>query len=86
MSTIMDHEAVLARRIAQERAERSWTLEQLAERSGVSRSMLSKIERQEAKITRQQKQIEELTAGLQKVSAQLELSKPAPETVLNNQR
>jgi hypothetical protein len=33
----------------------------------------------------QQKQIEALTAGLQKVSAQLEVSKPAPQTVLNNQ-
>jgi uncharacterized coiled-coil protein SlyX len=32
----------------------------------------------------QQKQIEALTAGLQKVSAQLELSKPARQTVLNN--
>jgi len=35
--------------------------------------------------THQQKQIEALTAGLQKVSAQIELSKPAPQTVLNNQ-
>jgi predicted ribosome quality control (RQC) complex YloA/Tae2 family protein len=33
----------------------------------------------------QQKQIEALTAGLQKVSAQLELSKPAQQTVLNRQ-
>jgi hypothetical protein len=32
----------------------------------------------------QQKQIEALTAGLQKVSAQVELNKPAPQTVLNN--
>ena len=39
----------------------------------------------EAAIARQQKQIEALTAGLQKVSAQLEASKPAPQTVLNNQ-
>jgi uncharacterized coiled-coil protein SlyX len=31
----------------------------------------------------QQKQIEALTAGLQKVSAQLEASKPAPQVVLN---
>jgi hypothetical protein len=29
-------------------------------------------------------QVEKLTAGLQKVSDQLELSKPAPQTVLNN--
>jgi transposase-like protein len=35
-------------------------------------------------VTGQQKQIDALTAGLQKVSAQLELSKPAPQTVLNN--
>ena len=33
---------------------------------------------------RQQKQIAALTAGLQKVSAQLELSKPAPQTIKNN--
>jgi hypothetical protein len=39
----------------------------------------------EAAIARQQKQIEGLTAALQKVSAQLELNKAAPQTVLNNQ-
>jgi hypothetical protein len=33
----------------------------------------------------QQTQIEALTTGLQKVSDQLELSKPAPQTVLNDQ-
>jgi hypothetical protein len=33
---------------------------------------------------RLEKQIEALTAGLQKVSAQLELSKAAPQTVLNH--
>jgi hypothetical protein len=33
----------------------------------------------------QQRQIETLTAGLQKVSAQLEVSKPAPHIVLSNQ-
>jgi len=43
-----------------------------------------KNEQQEATIARQQKQIDALTAGLQKVSAQLELDKPAPQTVLNN--
>jgi len=43
-----------------------------------------KNEVQEATIARQQKQIDALTAGLQKVSAQLELNKPAPQTVLNN--
>ena len=39
----------------------------------------------EATLAQQQKQIEALTAGLQKVSAQLELSKSAPQTALNNQ-
>ena len=45
----------------------------------------SRIQAQEATIARQQKQIEALTAGLQKVTAQLELIKPAPQTALNNQ-
>src|SRR6266480_1606926 len=55
----------------------------------------SKMEEQEATIahlkqelqataTHQQKQIEALTTGLQKVSAELETTKPAPQTVLNN--
>jgi hypothetical protein len=55
-----------------------------------------KVEQQESTIaqlkaelqetsTRQQKQIEALTAGLQKVSARLELSKSGPQTVLNTQ-
>jgi transcriptional regulator with XRE-family HTH domain len=47
----MDSEATLAGRIAQERAQRGWSLADVAERSGVSRSMLSKIERQEASPT-----------------------------------
>jgi arginine/lysine/ornithine decarboxylase len=55
-----------------------------------------KVSEQEATITQlkaelrataihQQKQIEALAAGLQKVSAQLELSTSAPRTVLNGQ-
>jgi Chaperone of endosialidase len=36
-------------------------------------------------VARQQKQIEQLTAGLQKVSAQIEVNKTAPQIVLNNQ-
>ena len=44
-----------------------------------------KNEEQEATIARQQKQIEALTAGLQKVSAQMELNKAAPRTALNDQ-
>ncbi|HJY52819.1 MAG TPA: hypothetical protein VKE29_06505 [Candidatus Udaeobacter sp.] len=44
-----------------------------------------RIEEQEATTARLQKQIDAVTAGLQKVSAQLEVRKPAPQTVLNNQ-
>jgi hypothetical protein len=44
-----------------------------------------KLQEQGAMIARQQKQIDALTAGLQKVSAQLELTKSAPRTVQNNQ-
>ena len=39
----------------------------------------------QATATQQQKQIEALTAGLRKVSAQLEVSKPTPEVVVNSQ-
>ena len=42
-----------------------------------------KIEELQATVARQQKQIDALTAGLQKVSAQLEVSKPAPRVVTN---
>jgi Chaperone of endosialidase len=41
------------------------------------------VQEQRATIAQQQKQIEALTAGLQKVSAQLEASKPAPQVVNN---
>jgi hypothetical protein len=44
-----------------------------------------KVEKLETSVARQQKQIETLTAGLQKVSAQLEASKPASQVVNNNQ-
>ena len=44
-----------------------------------------RLQKQETAIAKQQKQIEALTTGLQKVSARLEVSKPAPQTVLNNQ-
>jgi hypothetical protein len=35
------------------------------------------------KVQELEKQVAALTVGLQKVSAQLELNKPAPQTVLN---
>ncbi len=39
----------------------------------------------QSKLAEQQKQIKALTSGLEKVSAQLETSKPAPQMALNNQ-
>jgi trimeric autotransporter adhesin len=44
-----------------------------------------KLHEQGATIARLEQQIDALTAGLQKVSAQLEVSKAAPQTVQNNQ-
>ena len=44
-----------------------------------------KVQEQGASIARLEQQIEALNVGLQKVSAQLELSKPTPQTVLNDQ-
>jgi len=38
----------------------------------------------ESKLAEQQKQIEALTSGLEKVSAQVEMSRAAPQTVVNN--
>jgi uncharacterized coiled-coil protein SlyX len=45
----------------------------------------STVAKQEALIAKQQKQIEALIAGLQKVSVQLEASKTAPQLVVDNQ-
>ncbi len=39
----------------------------------------------QSQLAEQQQQIKVLASGLEKVSAQLEVSKPAPQTVLNNQ-
>jgi endosialidase-like protein len=44
-----------------------------------------KVQQQGTTIARLEQQVEALTAGLQKVSTQLELNKAAPRTVLNNQ-
>jgi len=43
----------------------------------------SKIAKQELAATQQQKQIEALTATVQKVSDQIALAKPAPQLVAN---
>jgi hypothetical protein len=71
-------------------------LNEFLEEHGIVQELKANVTKQAAKMARQekefkskfaeqQKQIEALTAGLQKVSAQLELSKPAPQTVLNEQ-
>jgi Chaperone of endosialidase len=44
-----------------------------------------KVQEQGTTIARLEKQVQALTSGLEKVSAQLELSKSAPQTVLNKQ-
>jgi uncharacterized coiled-coil protein SlyX len=42
------------------------------------------IQELKSTVAEQQKQIKALASGLEKVSAQLELNKPAPRTVVNN--
>jgi hypothetical protein len=54
------------------------------EQSATITALTANDAKQEATIAQQQKQIEVLTVGLQKVSAQLEVSKSEPQTVLNN--
>ena len=47
--------------------------------------LLNEFLKEHSKVEELEKQVEKLSAGLQKVSAQLELSKSAPQTVLNDQ-
>ena len=49
----------------------------------VNAMLLNEFLKEHRKVEQLEKQVEALTAGLQKVSAQLEASKPAPKTVLN---
>jgi len=51
----------------------------------VNAMLLNEFLKEHRKVEQLEKQVAALTAGLQKVSAQLELNKPAPETVLNDQ-
>jgi len=51
----------------------------------VNAMLLNEFLKEHCKVEQMQKQIDALTATVQKVSAQLELKKPAPQTVLNNQ-
>jgi len=43
------------------------------------------VKKLESTVAQQQKQIKALISGLEKVSAQLEMNKPVPQTVLNRQ-
>jgi trimeric autotransporter adhesin len=49
----------------------------------VNAMLLNEFLKEHRKVEQLEKQIEALTAGLQKVSAQLEASKPAPQVVNN---
>jgi hypothetical protein len=51
----------------------------------VNAMLLNEFLKERQKVEQLQKQVEALTAGLQKVSAQIEVTNPAPQTVLNNQ-
>ena len=51
----------------------------------VNAMLLNEFLKEHHKVEQMQKQIEALTAAVQKVSAQLELSKSVPQTVQNNQ-
>ena len=50
----------------------------------VNAMLLNEFLKEHHKVEQLEKQVEALAAGLQKVSAQLALDKPAPQTVLNN--
>ena len=50
----------------------------------VNAMLLNEFLKEHRKVEQMEKQIAALTANLQKVGAQLELSKSAPQTVLNN--
>ncbi len=51
----------------------------------VNAMLLNEFLKEHRKVEQMQKQIETLTAGLQKLSAELEVNKAAPRNVLNNQ-
>jgi hypothetical protein len=50
----------------------------------VNAMLLNEFLKEHRKVEQMQKQIDALTAGLQKVSAQLETSRSVPQIVLNN--
>jgi uncharacterized coiled-coil protein SlyX len=62
------------------------TVQELKSTVAKQEAIIAKQQRPfEATATHQQKQIEALTAGLQKVSARLEASKPSPQLAVSDQ-
>jgi len=51
----------------------------------VNAMLLNEFLKEHRKVQELEKQVEKLTAGLQKVSTEVEMSRPASRTVLNNQ-
>ena len=68
-------------RVARDEQGNPWTVRYEAGKA----MLLNEFLKARRQIDAQQKQIEALTAGLQKVSDQLEMSKAAPQMVVNNQ-
>ena len=56
----------------------------IQEQMAIIARLKSTIEKQDATAAHQQKQIEALTSGLQKVNARLEMSRPAPQVAESN--
>ena len=59
--------------------------QKLAQQETAIAQLQSAVTKQEATAAEQRKEIAALTAGLQKVSAQVEMSRPAPNVVVNQQ-
>jgi uncharacterized coiled-coil protein SlyX len=56
----------------------------MEEQEATIAQLKSTVAKQETAAAHQQKQIEALTAGLQRVSAQVEMNRTAPQTALNS--
>jgi uncharacterized coiled-coil protein SlyX len=56
----------------------------IQEQMAIIAQLKSTIEKQDATHARQQKQIEALTSGLQKVNARFEMNQPAPQVAESN--
>jgi len=58
--------------------------QKVAEQQSTINELKTAVAKQQAANAQQQKQIELLTAGLQKVTARVESGKPAPRIAINN--